>query len=139
MNRRLRWPLGVVVGLLALVGVGASATHYLQEPYNPGFLQYPTIVAFHVVLGGIYLALAPLQFVRRLRSRHPGYHRWAGRGLVSIGLVVGATALFMGFVIPFSGWGERVISVFSAVCSSRRSSRVSYTFGLDGWRRTGSG
>jgi len=92
-----------------------------------------------VVLGGIYLALAPLQFVRRLRSRHPGYHRWAGRGLVSIGLVVGATALFMGFVIPFSGWGERVISVFSAVCSSWRSSRVSYTFGLDGWRRTGSG
>ena len=29
--------------------------------------------------------------------------------MVSIGLVVGATALFMGFVIPFSGWGERVI------------------------------
>jgi hypothetical protein len=65
MDRRLRWPLGVVVGFLALVGVGASATHYLQEPYNPGFLQYPTIVAFHVVLGGIYLALAPLQFVKR--------------------------------------------------------------------------
>lgn len=109
MNRRLRWPLGVVVGFLALVGVGASATHYLQEPYNPGFLQYPTIVAFHVVLGGIYLALAPLQFVKRIRSRHPGYHRRAGRILVLIGLVVGATALFIGLVIPFSGWGERVI------------------------------
>jgi hypothetical protein len=37
--------LGVAVGFLALVGVGASATHYLQEPYNPGFLRFPTIVA----------------------------------------------------------------------------------------------
>ena len=32
------WLLGVAVGFLALIGVGASATHYLQEPYNPGFL-----------------------------------------------------------------------------------------------------
>ena len=101
--------LGVVVGLLALVGIGASAAHHLQEPYNPGFLEYPTIVALHVVLGGLYLALAPFQFVRRIRSRHLGYHRWAGRVLVSIGLVVGATALFMGLVIPLSGWPERVV------------------------------
>jgi uncharacterized membrane protein len=109
VNKRVRWPLGVAVGFLALVGVGASVTHYLQEPYNPGFLEYPAIVAVHVMLGGFYLALAPFQFVKRIRSRHPGYHRWVGRMLVSIGLVVGATALFMGLVIPFSGWGERVI------------------------------
>jgi uncharacterized membrane protein len=62
-----------------------------------------------VVLGGLYLTLAPLQFVRRIRSRHLAYHRRTGRLLVAIGLVVGATALFMGLVIPFSGWGERVI------------------------------
>ena len=53
------WPLGVVVGFLALVGVGASVAHYLQEPYNPGFLDFPTIVAVHLVLGGLYLSLAP--------------------------------------------------------------------------------
>src|SRR3712207_5947673 len=51
-RRAMRLPLGVVVGFLALVGIGASATHYLQEPYNPGFLQFLTIVALHVVLGG---------------------------------------------------------------------------------------
>jgi uncharacterized membrane protein len=107
MIKTMRRPLGAAVVFLALVGVAASATHYLQEPYNPGFLEYPTIVALHVVLGGLYLALAPFQFVRRIRSRHLGYHRWAGRVLVSIGLV-GATALFMGLVIPFSGWIERV-------------------------------
>jgi hypothetical protein len=99
----MRLPLGVVVGFLALVGVAASATHYLQEPYNPGFLRFPTIVALHVVLGGVYLALAPFQFVKRIRSRHLGYHRWVGRLLGAVGLVAGVTALFMGFVIPFSG------------------------------------
>ena len=108
-RRDIRLPLGVVVGFLALVGVGASATHYLQEPYNPGFLRFPTIVALHVVLGGVYLALAPFQFVGRIRSQHLGYHRRAGRLLVAVGLVAGVTGLFMGLVIPFSGWGERVI------------------------------
>lgn len=108
-KRGMRWTLGVVVGFLALLGVGASATHYLQEPYNPGFLRYPTVVALHVVLGGLYLVFAPFQFVRRIRSRHLAYHRRAGRLLVIIGLVVGVTALFMGFVIPFSGWPERVV------------------------------
>jgi uncharacterized membrane protein len=101
--------LGVTVGFLVLVGIAASATHYLQDPYNPGFLEYPIIVALHVVLGGVYLLFASFQFVKRIRSKHPGYHRWAGRTLVSVGLVVGLTALFMGFVIPASGWQESVI------------------------------
>src|SRR5215203_4303643 len=103
------WLLGVAVGFLALIGVGASVAHYLQEPYNPGFLDFQHIVAVHVVLRGLSLTLAPFQFARRIRSRHLAYHRRVGRLLVSIGLVVGATALFMGLVIPFSGWGERVI------------------------------
>jgi uncharacterized membrane protein len=115
-SNSVRRLLGVVVGLLALVGVAASATHFLYEPYNPGFLEYPTVVVLHVVLGGIYLALAPFQFVRRIRSRHLGYHRLAGRVLVSVGLVVGATALFMGMFIPIAGWVERgYIGVFGAL------------------------
>src|ERR687898_3257992 len=108
-RRGIGWLCGVVVGFLVIVGVGASVAHYLQEPYNPGFLRYPSVVALHVVLGGVYLALAPFQFVRRIRSRYLSYHRWIGRTLVAIGLVVGGTALFMGLVIPFSGWPERVV------------------------------
>ena len=57
-RQTMLWPLGVAVGFLALIGVGASVAHYLQEPYNPGFLEYPTIVAVHVVLGGHYLMVA---------------------------------------------------------------------------------
>jgi len=109
MRKGMRWTLVLAVCFLALIGVGASAAHYLQEPYNPGFLKFPTITALHVVLGGFYLALAPFQFVKRIRSRHLGYHRWAGRVLVAIGLVVGAAGLFMAVVIPIAGWPERVV------------------------------
>src|SRR5215207_3503988 len=108
VGKSTRWILAVTVGLLASIGVGASAAHYLQEPYNPGFLHFPILVALHVVLGGVYLALAPFQFVRRIRSRHLDYHRWAGRLLVSVGLAVGATALFMGLVIPKGGAAQGV-------------------------------
>ena len=109
MKKGMKWLLGALVGSLAFIGIGASVSHYLQEPYNPGFLEFPTITASHVVLGGIYLAFAPFQFVKRIRSRHLGYHRRMGRVLVAVGLVVGVTALFIGLVIPFSGWAERVL------------------------------
>ena len=49
MGKGARWILAGTIGLLAFVGVGASAAHYLQEPYNPGFLDFPTVVALHVV------------------------------------------------------------------------------------------
>ena len=109
MRQGMRWTMVVAVGFLALVGVGASAAHYLQAPYNPGFLEFPVATALHVILGGVYLALAPFQFAKRIRSRHLGYHRWAGRVLVAIGLLVGAAGVFMAVVIPAAGWSERVV------------------------------
>jgi hypothetical protein len=108
-HHRLHRPLSIVVGFLAIVGVGAAASHYFLPVTNPGFLLFPLITALHVVLGGTYLALAPFQFVKQIRSRWPDYHRWAGRLLVAIGLIVGTTALFMAWVIPFAGWPERVL------------------------------
>jgi uncharacterized membrane protein len=111
-----RWSLVMAVGSLVFVGIAASATHYLREPYNPGFLEFPVVTALHVVLGGLYLTLAPFQFISRIRSRHLAYHRRAGRVLVAVGLIVGITALLMGLIIPFFGWGERVIiSLFGTV------------------------
>jgi hypothetical protein len=115
IHRRLHRPLSIVVGFLATAGVGAAVSHYLLPPTNPGFLLFPLITALHIVLGGTYLALAPFQFVKKIRSRWPGYHRWTGRLLVAIGLVVGTTALFMAWIIPFAGWPERVILGFFGV------------------------
>jgi hypothetical protein len=74
-------------------------------------------VALHVILGGVYLSLAPFQFVQRIRSRWPGYHRRVGRLLVGIGLVAGETGLFMAWIIPFAGWPDRSSSGSSGCCS----------------------
>jgi uncharacterized membrane protein len=109
VRKIVRLPLAAVVGFLAFVGVAASATFYLREPANEGFLDFPTVLALHVVLGAFYLLFAPFQFVKRIRSRHLGYHRRMGRILVAVGVVVGVTALFIGLVIPFSGWAEGVL------------------------------
>ena len=109
VRRIVRLPLAAVIGFLAFVGVAASATYFLREPANLGFLEFPTIVAVHVVLGAVYMLFAPFQFVKRIRSRHIGYHRRMGRILVAVGAVVGVTALFMGLVIPYSGWAESVL------------------------------
>lgn len=107
--------VNTIVGFLALVGVGSAIAHYYTDSYNTGFLQYPVITFIHVALGGIYLLLAPFQFVARIRSRWLGYHRIVGRVLVSIGLVLGGSALFIGLVFPFSGLPEQwVVGVFGS-------------------------
>jgi uncharacterized membrane protein len=98
----------VLAGLSAL-GVAAAVMHFLVEPYNPGFIKHPAITGTHVVLGALYLTFAPMQLIRQVRARAIGYHRWAGRLLVPIGVLVGLSALFLGLVVPFSGHPERVV------------------------------
>src|SRR5690242_18554608 len=109
IHYRLRGPLSIVVGLLAIIGIGAAAIHYFIPPISPGFLTYPVVVALHVIPAGIWMVFAPFQFVKRIRSRRLNYHRWVGRVLVALGLLIGASALFMAWVIPIAGWPERVI------------------------------
>ena len=101
--------LAIAVGVLAFLGVAASIGFFLKEPYNEGFSRFPEVMALHVIPGGLYLALAPFQLVPAIRRRALGYHRMAGRFLTSIGLLAGATAIFISLAIPFSGWSERII------------------------------
>lgn len=80
-SKGVRRLLGVVVGFLMFLGVGASSTRYLYEPANLGFLEFPTVALLHAAFGGVYLAFASFQFVGRVRSRHPGYHHWTGESV----------------------------------------------------------
>jgi uncharacterized membrane protein len=115
MKYWLQWPLNGAIGLLVVIGVAASATFYFREWYNPGFFKLPLIVALHVIPAGVYLALAPFQFMRRIRQRWPQYHRWSGRFLVVTGLVAGVNGLLMAWLIPFSGWWERIVLGFFGI------------------------
>jgi uncharacterized membrane protein len=109
LSRLVFRTLGVAVGILAILGVASAGLHFASAPFNPAFTRHPWITGTHVVLGGIYLALAPFQFVRRIRDRFLTYHRWAGRVLASMGILVGGSALFLGLVIPLGGNPERVV------------------------------
>jgi uncharacterized membrane protein len=98
-----------LVGFLVLTGMGACVGYFLKDAYNPGFPRHPAIVAAHVILGGIYMAVGAFQFVPRIRERAISYHRQAGRALAAIGTTVGASAFFIAVVIPFSGLPEQII------------------------------
>jgi hypothetical protein len=49
----------------------------------------------HIVPGLLFVLLVPLQFVRTLRLRHPQLHRWTGRLIMGLGIVIGTSALLL--------------------------------------------
>lgn len=101
-------------GLLSILGIVFTISFLIRGGANEGFEEYPTVTSLHVIPGLIYLALAPLQFAGPIRERFRTYHRWSGRLLASIGLIMGAAALFISLVFPYSGIAEQIIvSAFS--------------------------
>ena len=109
---KARTALSCVAGFLAISGIGGSIFFFTHEPNNQGFAQYPNITLLHVLPGALYLLLAPFQFSKKIRSKSLNTHRWSGRILVSIGLVVGAAAMFLGLVVPYSGVPEQIVIGF---------------------------
>ena len=102
-------------GLIALVVLSLGVAAYAVGVY--GFLPlgsqvHPDMRAtFEAHRIGIYshifaavfaLVLGPFQFATRLRSRHPGLHRWAGRLYLGVGVLVGGLA---GLVVAFDAFG----------------------------------
>lgn len=126
----------VVVAFLLLIGIGASIIHYMGEPYNKGFLDFPVLTALHVVPGGIYLLLAPFQLLPGIRRRSLSYHRKMGRVLLFLGIIVGFSALGLAIFTPFSGWLESVIigifgcyflySIYAGYCSIRKKEIIQH-------------
>ncbi len=70
------------------------------------FAAHPRTTLLHVVPGGLFLLIAPLQFSSWIRRRHVRFHRWSGRFLVLIAVVSTVPGLFFGLVIPYAGLVE---------------------------------
>lgn len=104
--------LAFIIGFLAIAGVGATNRFMLVGGANAGFEEYPNITLAHVGPGLLYLALAPLQFLKSIRSKYPQFHRWSGRLLVVLSLILGAAAVVIGVLFPYSGVIEQVIIAF---------------------------
>lgn len=108
----VRTTLSPIVVFLAIAGIGGSIFFFIGGGNNEGFAQHPIITNLHVIPGALYLLLAPLQFSKNIRNRSLNYHRWSGRLLTSIGLVLGAAAMFLGIVVPYSGIPEQLVIAF---------------------------
>ncbi len=109
------------VRLWSMAALGRDDPLALQRPaelarMDGSFAAHPRLTLLHILPGGLFLLLAPLQFSSRIRARYIGLHRWSGRILLP-GLLVNVLAgLYFGTVIPYGGPGEAVaIAIFGGV------------------------
>lgn len=80
------------------------------EEYDRRYVQHPWLAYVHIVPGIVYLLGAPVQLAHRIRSHHYTFHRRFGRVLLTTGLISGAFAIAIGYVMPFAGTSEAIAS-----------------------------
>jgi uncharacterized membrane protein len=79
-----------------------------DEEYDRRYVRNPWLAYVHIAPGIVYLLGAPVQLAYRIRSRHHTFHRRLGRVLLTAGLISGAFAIALGYVMPFGGTGEAI-------------------------------
>jgi uncharacterized membrane protein len=84
-------------------------------PENARFFAAPLPVVLHIISVSVYSLLGAFQLASGFRRRRPGWHRVAGRVLVSCGFVVALTGLWMTLFYPRAEgdgdlvWGFRLV------------------------------
>ena len=95
------------IALVALCAIGAAAATRrivaLGTAPPAGASEFASLDAhfaakagtmlLHIVPSLLFVLLVPLQFATSLRRRHPRLHRWTGRAIMGLGLVIGISAL----------------------------------------------
>jgi hypothetical protein len=98
--------------VLVSMGVGPARAHERAaevDEIETKFTRYRSAIRWHVVPGGLFLLFAPLQFVRRIRNRHPTVHRWSGRALIGLALASALPGFWFGLWMPVAGRAEAVV------------------------------
>ena len=119
------WPVPVALVVLSAIPLTAGALRLIQLAGGPAvipadhrFAGFPLPLVVHIVGAAIYALVGTLQFVPRVRRRHPAWHRRAGRVLAVAGLLVAVSALWMTlFYVPQPGTGD-LLYVLRLVFSS---------------------
>lgn len=96
-----------------MTAIGRGDPLALQRPAEVArmdgkFATHPALTLWHVVPGGLFLLLAPLQFSSRMRSRHRALHRWSGRMLLPLLVASVLPGVYFGVFNPYGGPGEAV-------------------------------
>jgi hypothetical protein len=97
--------LWMVLVVLCTIGAGAAIRRIvaLESVLTAASSQFVHLDAhftakaemtlLHVVPSLLFVLLVPLQFTPSLRLRHPRFHRWIGRLIMGVGVVLGISAL----------------------------------------------
>lgn len=113
------------IGLVILCAIGAAAATrrivVLGTPPTAGpadfgglnahFEAKARMTLVHLIPSLLFVLLVPLQFVSPLRQRHPRVHRWTGRVIVGMGVVIGGSALWLS-AHPVGGLAEATATIF---------------------------
>jgi Predicted membrane protein (DUF2306) len=120
------WSLTLTLVTIGLLAAARRAFVLLVPPQGPprfaaaaamdaGFAQHKALTLAHILPASLFMALMPLQFVRRIRERHIGWHRWSGRLLVALGFVVGISALALSYTSSIGGANETAATTLFAL------------------------
>jgi len=113
--------IGIIIVYRRLAFLNALNTnayvHGITKSNSPvpddGFAAHPLLTLIHIVPGLLFMLLAPLQFVKRLRTKYPKIHRFTGYVVLVSGLIIGITALIMGWIMAVGGITETLaVTVF---------------------------
>jgi hypothetical protein len=125
-KRRLIWCLTLVLVTIGILAATRRSYVLLHPPQGParfaagaaldaGFAQHRSLTFLHIVPASLFMALMPLQFVRGIRARQLAWHRWSGRLLLVLGLVVGVSALVMSYTMAIGGANETAATTLFAI------------------------
>lgn len=119
-NKAERWLWGITI-FLVLIGIAIVARRLLflsqvslsgntipaKSPVpDNGFAAHPRLTLIHITAGLLFVLLAPLQFIKRIRNSYPKTHRTNGYIVLASGLIIGITALIMGAIMAIGGIAE---------------------------------
>jgi len=98
--------------LSSVMGIPEGTERYrlMEQDMRAAALNYnskPVPMLLHVAPGTVFLLLAPLQLVARVRQRWPALHRSSGYLLLVLAVPFALTGFYIAVVDPFFGpWGS---------------------------------
>jgi uncharacterized membrane protein len=123
---RVLWLATIVLASIGVAAVVRRTLHIFAPTAAPpgfpeaaamdaGFARHTLLNMVHIIPGLLFMVLGPLQFVRTLRSRRPGLHRWTGRLVIASGMIIGASALVMSVQMTIGGVSETAATMLFAI------------------------
>jgi len=111
-----------IIGIAAVLRRALTLAGVLKTYINPrfgefdiGFRLHPVLTFIHIIAGGLFMILAPLQFIPKIRLNHLWFHRLSGRVLFVSGLIIGISALIMSFKMAIGGATETSATFIFAI------------------------